>query len=220
MAQDRMLRASMRSSAKVNGWPIPLRYFWTQLWGYCDDHGRGRRDSRLIFADTFPLDEEVTAKTVERWMQALEIAGVIATYEVGEKHYFECVNWDEHQEPPYYKKTDIPDRAGVVPKPSKRSGKVQKDLETSRPIEGEGEVEGEVEGKGKAHALTPFCSKHPKGTNNPCRACGNARRAFDAAAVAEKHKPTPIPSRISDDCPDHPGYPGRDCPRCAEELAS
>ena len=47
MAQDRMLRQSMRTSEKVNAWPIPLRYFWTQLWGYCDDWGRGRRDPRL-----------------------------------------------------------------------------------------------------------------------------------------------------------------------------
>lgn len=215
MAQDRMLRASMRSSEKVNGWPISLRYFWTQLWGYCDDYGRGRRDARLIFADTFPIDEEVNAGVVERWMQALEIARVITVYEVAGKRYFECVNWDEHQELPYFKKTDIPDSSGVVPPTGKRSEVLRKIQENSSRIEGKGR-EVEVEGKAPS-APTPFCSKHPQGTDKPCRACGNARRAFDAATDAEKHKPT-VPGIITDpDCPKHPGRPLHGCDRCAEE---
>ena len=225
MAEDRMIRGSMRESEKVNGWPIPLRYFWTQLWGYCDSWGRGRRDPRLVYAGTFPLDEEVDAKTVERWLHALETAGVIESYEVGGKRYFECVNWPEHQEITYLKKTDIPDRFGIVPKAGKNSGKVP---EKSRKVqnipaqgEGEGEVEGEIEGEGEsAGALTPFCIKHPSGTDKPCRACGNARRVYDAALFAKKHKPT-VPGIIPEpDCPTHPGRPLRGCNRCAEELAS
>jgi hypothetical protein len=219
MAQDRMLRASMRTSEKVNDWPIPLRYFWTQLWGYCDDHGRGRYDSRLIVADTFPIDDEVSSAVVSRWMQALEMARVIRSYEVDGKKYFECVNWSEHQEPTYLKKTDIPDESGIVPKPGKRSEKVQNISESSRPIEGKGR-EGEVEEKGNAQStLAPFCKQHPSGTDKPCRACGNARRAFDAAVVVEKNKPT-VPGIITAaDCVRHPGRPALGCDRCAEEVA-
>ncbi|MET4780830.1 hypothetical protein ABIB56_000812 [Glaciihabitans sp. UYNi722] len=218
MAQDRMLRASMRSSEKVNSWPIPLRYFWTQLWGYCDDHGRGRYDPRLIVADTFPMDDEVDTNTVSRWMQALTMAGVIASYEVDGKKYFECVNWSEHQEPPYLKRTEIPDRSGVVPIPGKRSGKVQKDSEKSRPIEGE--VEVEEKGKGKAPNPSPFCEKHPQGTDAPCRRCGDARKQFEANATAAKNRPT-VPGIVTAaDCDRHPGRPARGCDRCAEEAVA
>lgn len=206
-----MLRASMRTSEKVNSWPYDIRYFWTQLWGYCDSFGRGRYDNRLVKAGTLPLDDEATIDRVGRWMQALELAGVIRGYEVGGKRYFECVNWNEHQESPYFKKTDIPDESGFVPPPGKRSEVLQIILEHSRLIEGE--VEREVEGK--ARALTPFCIKHPDGTDSPCRACGNARRSYDAALLALKNKPTPVPPRTLDECPDHRGYP-LPCVRCAE----
>lgn len=195
MAEDRMLRADMRTSEKVNGWPIPLRYFWSQLWGYCDDHGRGRYDSRLIVADTFPIDDDVTAAVVGRWMQALEMAGVIRAYEVNGVKYFACVNWDEHQEISYLKRTKVPDQFGVIPPPGKRSGKVQNVPELSGPSKGEGEVKEKEKEKGNAETATPFCPKHPSGTTDKCGACGNARRAFDAAALASKNAPTPSPRK-------------------------
>jgi hypothetical protein len=66
-------------------------------------------------------------------------------------------------------------------------------------VEGRGEELRGVEERG----ATPFCPKHPKGTDDPCRACGNARRAYDAAKGAEKAKPTPQPPRKSDLCPQH-----------------
>jgi len=189
-----MIRASMRTSEKVNSWPIPLRYFWTQLWGYCDSYGRGRRDSRLVFAGTFPMDEEVDAKTVERWMHALETAGVIEVYEVAGKQYFECLNWDEHQDIRYRKKTNVPDRFGVIPGSAKSSEKFPKDSH-----QGEGEVEGEIEGEGESvNAPTPFCKKHPHGTDTPCRACQRARLAYEAGLFEKKHKPT-VPGIITPD---------------------
>lgn len=211
-----MIRASMRTSEKVNSWPIPLRYFWTQLWGYCDSYGRGRRDARLVFAGTFPMDEEVDAKVVERWMHALETAGVIESYEVGGKQYFECLNWDEHQPMKYRKKTDIPDRSGIVPGSVESSEKFPK---SSHHIDRDRDREVDRD-RESVTTLTPFCKKHPTGTDSPCRACGNARRAFDAAVTVEKHKPT-VPGIITEpDCPKHPGRPSRGCDRCAEEAVA
>jgi hypothetical protein len=223
MAEDRMIRASMRSSEKVNGWPIPLRFFWSQLWGYCDSHGRGRRDPRLIVADTFPIDEEVSAQNVERWMQALETAGVIEVYDVAGKRYFECVNWDEHQDIKYRKRTDIPDRFGTIPTSAKSSRKVQK---VSEQGEGEGEIEGEIEREGESTedgAWPPlFCSSHPNGTTGKCGPCGDVRRARAAWEKANTPKPKPtVPGIVTDpDCQKHPGRPLRGCDRCAEEAVA
>lgn len=217
-----MIRASMRSSEKVNSWPIPLRYFWTQLWGYCDTYGRGLRDSRLVVADTFPMDEEVDAQKVERWMLALEAAEVIESYEVNGKRYFECLNWDEHQQIRYKKKTDIPDRFGVIPTISKSSGKVPK---VPHQVEVEGEVEGEVEREGEsAKSATPSrtCQSHPSGTTSKCGPCGDARRAYDSweKANAPKSKPTVSGVMSAPDCETHAHYPKHGCPRCAEEAAA
>lgn len=201
MAQDRMIRASMRSSEKVNSWPIPLRYFWTQLWGYCDDYGRGRRDARLVWADLFPLDDDVSVKTVDRWMDALEQSGVIVVYEVGGKRYFECINWTEHQPLGYLRKTVIPDSSGNVPD---NFGKVSKSLESSGQREGKGR---EVKEEGKAlSAPALFCPKHPTGTTDPCRACGNLRRAAEAARVTPVAKPTVSGIVTPPACDEH-GYP-------------
>lgn len=212
MAQDRMLRQSIRQSEKVNSWPIPLRYFWTQLWGYCDDHGRGRNDPRLIVADTFPIDDEVTGETVGRWMKALEGAGVIRSYEVDGKAYFECVNWAEHQELKYLKKTDIPDSSGAIPKAGKYSEKVQNVSELSARREGE-----EKRRKGEETTTTPSrtCPKHPEGTDKPCRACKEARERYEAAPVKST-----VSGIVTPPVCEH-GRPSFDpCPKCAEAAVA
>lgn len=83
-----------------------------------------------------------------------------------------------------------------------------------------GERNGE-ERKGGADAQTPalkpFCSNHPDGTDSPCRACGNARRAYDAELIREKTKPTASGIVTDPDCPKHPGRPLRGCDRCEED---
>ena len=215
MAQDRMLRAELRTSEKVNEWSIPVRFFWTQLWGYCDDWGRGRYDARLIKADAFPIDDEVTAAVVTRWMRALEEARVIVAYDVAGKRYFECVNWDEHQDISYLKKTNVPDRSGVIPPPGKRSGKVQKVPEDSSPIEGEGKRKGrEVEGESANGAPLPFCPQHPSGTTDKCGPCGDARRARKAFDTAQAATPTPRALKASE-CP-HVSVHSRRCDKCGE----
>lgn len=215
MAHDRMLRASMRSSEKVNSWPIPLRYFWTQLWGYCDDYGRGRRDARLVWADVFPLDEEVSVKTVDRWMSALEQAGVITVYEVRGKRYFECNNWTEHQPLGYLRKTDVPDSSGNVPE---NFGKVSKVLDNSGRREGKGR---EVKGREGAHSAEPpsKCEKHSHLTNPPtCGACADARKAHDVWVLAEKNKPTASGIVTPPTCKHD--YPPTECPHCESGAAA
>jgi hypothetical protein len=48
----------------------------------------------------------------------------------------------------------------------------------------------------------------------------NARRRFDAAAKADRVKPT-VPGIVTEpDCGLHPFYPARDCPRCTEEAVA
>jgi len=50
--------------------------------------------------------------------------------------------------------------------------------------------------EGTREALSPFCSKHPTGTDEPCRACGTARKAYEVAEKAERSKPSPTPFTV------------------------
>jgi hypothetical protein len=61
MAKTRMLKHDLRTSEKVATWPIEIRYFWVLLWGYVDDHGKGKDTPLLVKADCFPLDPNITA---------------------------------------------------------------------------------------------------------------------------------------------------------------
>ncbi|MCS4277926.1 hypothetical protein M2390_003142 [Mycetocola sp. BIGb0189] len=63
---------------------------------------------------------------------------------------------------------------------------------------------------------TPFCSNHPFGTDDPCRACGDARKAWKAAGEPAAPPPPSKPNRGPATCEQHYGYP-LPCDRCTEE---
>lgn len=108
MARIRSIKPEIRTSEKVTSWPIEVRYFWIMLWGYVDDYGKGRDNARLIKADSYPLDDDITAKDVERMMKILEKDRVIRRYTVEDKQYFLILNWSEHQKPSHPAKSPIP----------------------------------------------------------------------------------------------------------------
>lgn len=108
MAKTRMLKHDLRTSEKVAGWPFEIRYFWTLLWGYVDDHGKGKDNPLLVKADTLPLDPDITAQTVDEWLWVLAGDGVIARYTVEDTDYLAVINWNEHQKPPHPTKDVLP----------------------------------------------------------------------------------------------------------------
>lgn len=109
MARIRSIKPEIRTSEKVNSWPVEIRYFWILLWGYVDDFGKGRDNAKLIVADTYPLDDDVTAADVSGWLDVLERSGVIVRYTVAGTNYLAVTNWSEHQRPSHPAKSVIPD---------------------------------------------------------------------------------------------------------------
>lgn len=108
MAKTRMLKHELRTSEKVASWPIEIRYFWTLLWGYVDDHGKGKDSPLLVKADCFPLDPGITADVVDGWLWHLVDAGVVLRYTVDDNNYLAVINWAEHQRPPHPTKDILP----------------------------------------------------------------------------------------------------------------
>ncbi len=124
MARIRSIKPEIRMSETVNAWPIEVRYFWIMLWGYVDDFGKGRDNSKLIVADTYPLDDSVSHEDVSRWLDILAESKVIQRYTVDGKNYMAVTNWSEHQRPSHPAKSVIPD-------PPLDSAEVQTEMQSS-----------------------------------------------------------------------------------------
>lgn len=103
MARIRSVKPDLRISRVVATWPVPARYAWVLLWGYLDDYGRGIDDVRLIVADCFPLDRDVTERKMETWLRLYATASnpekpaPLCRYSVAGQGYLHSTNWHEHQ---------------------------------------------------------------------------------------------------------------------------
>lgn len=118
MARIRSIKPEIRTSEKVCTWPIEVRYFWVLLWGYVNDHGKGVDNARLIKADAYPLDDDITAATVEGYLSTLADDGVIVRYEAAGKRLLAVKNWEEHQRPSHRAKDIYPDPPETLPQSS------------------------------------------------------------------------------------------------------
>lgn len=105
MARIRSVKPSLRTSETVAAWPFEVRYAWVLLWGYLDDVGRGLDIPKTIAGDLFPLDDKVTAATVDRWLTVMSTArsddkdAPLCRYEANGRRYIHSVYWSEHQRP-------------------------------------------------------------------------------------------------------------------------
>ena len=102
MARIRSVKPALRISRVVASWPIAARYAWVLLWGYLDDFGRGIDDVRLVVADCFPLDREVTERKMASWLALYatpqpEKPAPLCRYVVAGQTYMHALNWHEHQ---------------------------------------------------------------------------------------------------------------------------
>jgi len=108
MARIRSLKPEFRTSLTVTSWPRDVRLFFALLWGYLDDAGRGVDEPRLIKADCFPLDDDITAATVDEWLDLMAKTATVLRYESSGKRYVCIPGWSEHQKTQHPKPSRIP----------------------------------------------------------------------------------------------------------------
>src|SRR5580765_702906 len=108
MARIRSIKPELRTSLTVAEWPREVRYFWTLLWGYLDDHGRGVDNARLVLADCFPLDRDLDEDVIDKWLGLFAESGPLCRYGVNGRRYMHSVNWKEHQRPSHPTDSRIP----------------------------------------------------------------------------------------------------------------
>lgn len=100
MARIRTIKPIFFRSHAVADLPSDAcRLTWIGLWTYCDDHGRGLDDPRLVKGEIWPLYDRITAKVVETHLHELakEPDPMICRYVVDGRKYLHVVNWHKHQ---------------------------------------------------------------------------------------------------------------------------
>lgn len=105
MARIRSIKPEVRKSQTVAAWPREVRLAWVYLWGYLDDKGRGMDDARLIAAECFPLDRDVTERKLEGWLALMSEKSEhapsdlppLCRYEIHGRRYLHATKWADHQ---------------------------------------------------------------------------------------------------------------------------
>lgn len=230
MARIRSISPELRTSETCAEWTREARYAWVLLWGYLDDHGRGIDNAKIIAADCFPLDDDVTAALMGEWLDLFEAAGSICRYEYENKRYMHATKWGHWQKPQHPSKVRIPPCPEHEPAPllkfegerqkelMKVSGNPHEDLGRVSPTSKEGE--GELSRRGSAPAVKPQkpprCSRHSSSPNPPaCGPCKELRLAWEAKDNLERPALTVVPKALA--CPDHRGQLAGTCSNCAAD---
>lgn len=103
-------------------------------------------------------------------------------------------------------------RANAETNTDRTGSEVQPDVPVSRP------VPSVPIGTGGAPPPTR-CRRHPdRNDDAPCRACGDARRDYDAWTIQRRNRPTPLPGPgDAPRCPMHDSEPAHNCRGCAAD---
>lgn len=176
---------------------------WIGLWCYADDEGRLVDEPGILVGELWAL--ELTARQIDTTLNGLSEKGRLIRYSVDDEGYIQILGW-EHQRISNPSSSGIPTQ--VLANDSGIGTQVLR-------LEGKG-----GERKGGERPPTPHCVKHPEGTDKPCRACGDARRRFEAWKAEQKNKPTSTPRRADPKTCKHKKHPTEDyCVLCDQVLA-
>jgi hypothetical protein len=97
MPRNRMLKKDFFGDPKVGNLPLGCRLLFQSLWIFADDTGHGIADARLLKAQCFPYDPEITPDQVQSWLDLLSQTDMVRQYQIAGQKYFEVVNFAKHQ---------------------------------------------------------------------------------------------------------------------------
>ena len=198
MARIRAVKPEVRRSLTVAAWPFEVRLAWIYLWNYLDDEGRGLDDMRLIVAECFPLDRNVTERKMDAWLHLMATTTTaeddeppLCRYEVNGRKYIHPPKWRAHQ------KINRPQPSRLPPCPihahslsdslngsrngtgkHSRNDSRTNSLSDSLPSRAPADQGSGIREQGEENRRPlEHCNDHPGGTRDPCGACGRARAA-------------------------------------------
>lgn len=95
----RSIKPEFWRSDDISALPWETRLLFIGLWSYVDDNGVGRDDERIIRAELFALDEDLTESSlrVHAGLKLLHTRRLIDRYTVDGKPYLHIRTWSRHQ---------------------------------------------------------------------------------------------------------------------------
>jgi hypothetical protein len=225
MPRIRSIKPDFFLSEDVAELPLRARLTWIGLWTHSDDHGRSKDNVKLIKAAIWPLDD-VTFAEVEADLKALAKGGRIVRYSVAGARYLAVVKWHDHQAISKPGQPKHPAPEGFPPTLVCSHGTLPEDDGSTTgtlPVGGEGK--GREQGGDAREPGSPppsRCARHLHSNDDqPCGACGNARRRREDWNALQKLKPTPsavpLPTEPRCQADGHERYVARNCKGCAAD---
>lgn len=186
MARIRSVKPEIRRSLTVSAWPYPVRWTFVGLPGYLDDAGRGHDDVRLLKAELYPLDDDMTAKKLDSHLERIAASGPLCRYQVDGQRYLHITSWAEHQ------RVNRPSPSRIPPCPlheadvNAHGGLTEPSLPSRAPAEQgrEGSREGSRESSSR-EAVNPPASPSPTTTDDD-----PAQQLLQEHLLATGHRPS------------------------------
>jgi hypothetical protein len=97
MARNRLIKKEFFRDEKVGSLPLGARLLFISMWIQADDSGNAVADPRLMRAEAFPFDAEISVANVEEWIGILEKLGMVRRYEVNGQRYLNICKFKKHQ---------------------------------------------------------------------------------------------------------------------------
>jgi hypothetical protein len=97
MPRNRLLKKEFFTDPKVGALPLGARLLFQSMWVNADDTGHGIADIRLLKAQAFPYDANISLEDIEGWLKQMVNARMVTLYEAAGEHYYEVRNFLKHQ---------------------------------------------------------------------------------------------------------------------------
>ncbi len=197
------------------------RLFYIGMWNFATcDRGHLPDDPLGLKLKILPADSVDANQLLDELMQA----GRVARLEVGSESFLHIPTFERHQSGSRDLRWKtrcatcrLLETLESLGEPSSSLGNTGNHVVEGKRVEAK-----HPEGEMPPSEASPFCGSHPTGSDAPCRACGDARRRFEAAKTHKRQRPTIVGVISEPDCPRHPNYPHPNsphgCPRCKEEA--
>lgn len=213
MARIRTIKPEFWTDGAMIALPFEARLFYIGMWNYACDRGHFSDDPMGLKLKILPADPVDGTVLLEQLITAGRVNRL--TLPDG-RAYLVIPRFTDHQRIDTRWNSRCPVCAHLdSPDLTETHASLHELIPTQK--EGRGGERKEGNGGEVADAtLSPFCPKHPNGTDGPCRPCGTARMRVESMRAAEKNKPTHTPTMPAM-CPDHANWP-IPCDKCAREL--
>lgn len=110
MARIRSAKPEFWTDPKMCGMSRDIRFTFKGIWEVsADDRGRFMADPRIIKANVWPLDDDITLNKLRKWLKVLADSGRIVLYRVEGIEYGYLVNWLKHQKIAHPTESRLPD---------------------------------------------------------------------------------------------------------------